>query len=86
MENELQAKLIANDKYGQWVSQLPDYLTYELQNSGFQLHHLIGRYYGYLDEDMTIQSLWLAAGLPVESLPNILQIYQQIINKFNERD
>ena len=85
MENELQNKLISSAKYSLWFQNLPEHIVYEIQNNGFNLTHLIGKYNGYLDEDMeNIPSLWVAAGLPVEELPNILNIYQKIINKFNE--
>lgn len=79
-ENDLQLELITSDKYKEWLVSLPDYISYEMQNSGFQLHHLVGKFYGFLDEDMTIPSLSMYVEAEVDQ-PNILDIYQSIINK-----
>lgn len=80
-ETELQIELVEKDKFREWMSQLPDYIQYEINNAGFQLHHLIGKYNGFLDPDMEIQSLWAYVGLEIDELPNILTVYKQIINK-----
>ena len=84
MENELQFQLIGSEKYTAWFQSLPEHIQYEIQNGGFNLHHLIGRYNGYIDEDMDIPSLWVAVGLEPEGLPNIINVYQNIIKKLND--
>lgn len=84
-ENSLQQQLVASKKYEEWFSLLPDYMVNEILNGGFALHHLLGRYYGYLDEELTIPSLWIHAKLPAEELPNINDIYKKIIHAFNSK-
>ena len=86
MEEHLQLQLIGNPTYALWFQSLPDYVVFEIQNSGFYLHHLIGKYNGYLDSEMTVKGLWLFVGLEGEQLPNILNLYQSIINKLNENN
>ena len=85
METQLQTQIIGTPKYREWFGLLPDYLVYEIQNSGFMLHHLIGKYNGYLDEEMTIPSLTTHLGLEVGSEINIFNVYQDIIKCLNQQ-
>ena len=83
MENELQSIIIQTEAYKKWYASLPDWTLYEIQNSGFMLHHLIGKYDGYLDLDMTIPSLSVHIGL-TEGLINILTLYDKLIKHANK--
>lgn len=80
-EYDLQTKLIAHIKFKEWMGSLPEQYVFQIQNEGFQLHHLIGKYWGYLDEEMNTPSLWIHVGLDPSELSSVLEIYNQIIKK-----